>query len=145
MLDILESQGWNNADSRPDLWLIGESVLNSMTDSAKKKITKQIVSEHKKYKEFLSLLLCCQMVLPLQRHPESKVAFSEWQTQVLKYISESCTDAQKVDILNSVIHEASVSSLHILGYGAKNMLKNLMKHYQNFSPEVISTYCKIAL
>lgn len=92
MLDVLENEGWNMADSRPDLWLLGETILHSMGEGARKALTNKIVLENQKYQNFLALVLCCQMVLPLQRHPEAKLLYTEWQGEILKFISESCTD-----------------------------------------------------
>ena len=50
MIDLLDSDGWVNADSRPDLWLLGDSIINAMNEEAKVSLTKKIVSEYKKYK-----------------------------------------------------------------------------------------------
>lgn len=55
-----------------------------MDDKIKKSIIDKFIKEHEKYSHFLTLLMCCQMILPLQRHPSTKKIIQELQTETIK-------------------------------------------------------------
>lgn len=66
--------------------MIAEAMLEIMDEKLKRTVSKTLITDYDQHKHFITLLMCCQLVLPLQRHPTTKKVILDLQNEVVRVL-----------------------------------------------------------
>ena len=78
------SKTWEDAEHKPEPWALGHCLLEHCDDKIINEISRSLIDTFEDNLSILSLLLSCEVLIPLQIYPNYKRVFVDLQKSIVK-------------------------------------------------------------